>query len=65
MTKVKKSRTSTSRLIGKLINKVGKTSANQVRKDLGLGSHNTITKWCRDKIIPENKVAQVTKYLGL
>lgn len=41
-----------------------KTSLNQVKKDLKLGSHNTVKRWL-DQGIPAGRQDQVAKYLGL
>lgn len=41
-----------------------KTSLNQVKKDLKLGSHNTVKRWL-DLGIPAGRKDQVAKYLGL
>lgn len=40
------------------------TSLNQVKKDLGLGSHNTVKRWL-DAGLPAGRRDQVAKYLGL
>jgi hypothetical protein len=53
------------KLLGRLASKVGQTSNNQVRKELGLGSHNTIIRWFKVGHIPTAMVKRVSKYVGV
>lgn len=53
------------KLLGKLASKIGQTSNNQVRKDLGLGSHNTVIRWFKVGHVPVGMIKRVSKYVGV
>lgn len=59
-----RSTSESKKLLGKLSNIIGKSSINQVRKDLGLGSHNTVSYWFKTGSIPFIRHEQVAKYIN-
>lgn len=62
--KAKKTNTS-KKLMKALERQVSKSSLNQVAKDLGYGSHNTVKRWIIIQSIPTQMQESVKNYLGV